>query len=185
MSEEQTTSDAALYVYDGIGNPVALLESWNSVSQGNTYDPYGVTTIASWSTPDVVAHNPYGFKGGIQDTATGLVKFGQRWYNAVTGSWTQQDTMDAPLDPANANRYAYAGDDPINNIDPSGMDLTEAQCKVQRHYADKVLLASAILTGVGFVTSETGIGAAAAGAGIGGVIGAAALEVHLDNEGCD
>jgi hypothetical protein len=38
----------------------------------------------------------------------------------TTGTWTQQDTLDSPLDPANANRYAYAGDDPINAIDPTG-----------------------------------------------------------------
>lgn len=53
-------------------------------------------------------------------SATGLIKFGQRWFSATTGTWTQQDTLDAPLDFANANRYAYAGDDPINAQDPSG-----------------------------------------------------------------
>ncbi len=34
--------------------------------------------------------------------------------------WTQQDSLDAPLDPNNANRYAYAGSDPVNNFDPTG-----------------------------------------------------------------
>ncbi|MBG6215288.1 RHS repeat-associated protein, partial [Cryobacterium sp. CAN_C3] len=66
------------------------------------------------------AQNPYSFKAGIQDRASGLVKFGIRWYNATTGTWTQQDTLDTPLNPANANRYAYAANDPINNIDPTG-----------------------------------------------------------------
>lgn len=27
----------------------------------------------------------------------------------------------APLDPVNANRYAYAGGDPVNNFDPTGL----------------------------------------------------------------
>ena len=61
---------------------------------------------------------------GTQDRATGFVKFGGRWYNPTTGTWTQQDTLDAPLDPANANRYAFAGDDPINNTDATGQDCT-------------------------------------------------------------
>ena len=64
--------------------------------------------------------NPYLFKGGIQDRTTGWVHYGARWYNPGTGRWTQQDTLDNPLDPANANRCAYAGDDPINNLDPTG-----------------------------------------------------------------
>ncbi len=36
------------------------------------------------------------------------MKFGLRWYNPYLGSWTQQDTLDSPLDPSNGNRYAYA-----------------------------------------------------------------------------
>ena len=120
MTEQQDTDDGALIVYDGTGNPIALLETWASVSQSTAYEPYGLATVSSSSIPDVVAHNPFTFKGGIQDSATGLIKFGQRWFSATTGTWTQQDTLDAPLDFANANRYAYAGDDPINAQDPSG-----------------------------------------------------------------
>ena len=56
--------------------------------------------------------NPYLLKGGIQDRTTGWVHFGARLYDPTTGRWTQQDTLDSPLNPANANRYAYAGDDP-------------------------------------------------------------------------
>lgn len=48
------------------------------------------------------------------------MKFGQRWYDPYWGSWTQQDTLDSPLDPSNGNRYAYAAADPINGSDPTG-----------------------------------------------------------------
>lgn len=60
--------------------------------------------------------NPFTFKAGIEDIASGLVKFGRRWYNPYIGAWTQQDTLDSPLDPANGNRYAYAASDPINGF---------------------------------------------------------------------
>ena len=53
----------------------------------------------------------------------GWVKYGQRWYNPGIGRWTQMDTLDAPLDPANANRYAYAANDPVNNSDPLGLSV--------------------------------------------------------------
>ena len=81
------------------------------------FNPYGAQTTTAGGTPTAATQNPYAFKGGIQDRATGWVHFGARWYNPITGTWTQQDTLDAPLDPANANRHAYAGDDPINNLD--------------------------------------------------------------------
>ena len=84
------------------------------------YDPWGVQTLTAGGTGNGAGQNPYAFHAGIKDPGSGLVKFGLRWYNPTTGTWTQQDTLDAPLDPANANRYAYAGDDPINNLDPSG-----------------------------------------------------------------
>jgi RHS repeat-associated protein len=61
------------------------------------------------------------FKAGIQDRVTGWVKFGARWYSPALGRWTQHDTLDAPLDPKNANRYAFAANDPINNSDPTGL----------------------------------------------------------------
>jgi RHS repeat-associated protein len=83
-------------------------------------DPYGLPTLDYTSGGSGTQQNPFLFKGGIQDRATGWVHFGNRWYNPTTGRWTQQDTLDAPIDPNNANRYAYAGCDPINNIDPTG-----------------------------------------------------------------
>lgn len=65
--------------------------------------------------------NPYTFAGtGIQDRTTGYIHYANRYYNPKTGTWTQQDTLDEPLDPMNANRYAYAAGDPVNNIDPTG-----------------------------------------------------------------
>lgn len=73
------------------------------------------------SPPTPTVLHPYAFHGDIQDRASGLVKFGLRWYNPATGTWTQQDTLDAPLDPHNGNRYVFAGGDPINGIDPAGV----------------------------------------------------------------
>ena len=116
----------SLYVYDGTGNPAALLTSDNYQAFAYSYDPYGVPTLTSNSGGSGVPQNPYLFKGGIQDRTTGWVHYGARWYNPGTGRWTQQDTLDAPLDPANANRYAYAGDDPVNNLDPLGRSCLSA-----------------------------------------------------------
>ncbi|GAB2853838.1 hypothetical protein GCM10027024_32090 [Microbacterium insulae] len=121
-----STGAVSLYVYDGTGNPTAILRDVTGTGYVYTYDPYGLATLSYTSGGSGTGQNPFLFKGGIQDRATGWVHYGNRWYNPTTGRWTQQDTLDAPIDPQNANRYAYAGCDPINNIDPTGQ-LTYCQ----------------------------------------------------------
>lgn len=115
----------SLYVYDGIGNPTALITNMGYTATAYDYDPYGVPTLTKdsggWGTPV----NPYQFKGGLHDRTTNWVKFGHRWYSTEWGRFSQQDTLDAPLDPGNANRYAFAANDPINNADPLGLYSAE------------------------------------------------------------
>lgn len=111
----------SLYIYDGTGNPAALITSGPNTALAYAYDPYGLPTLTEDSGGLGTSQNPYTFKQGIQDRTTGWIKYGARWYNPIDGRWTQQDTLDAPLDPLNANRYAYAANDPINNSDPLGL----------------------------------------------------------------
>jgi len=116
-----TSSDiSALYVWDGLGNPVGLLTDFSTNSFSYAYDPYGTRALIAGGAGNGPGQNPYSFKSGIQDRATGLVKFGLRWYDATAGTWTQQDTLDSPLDPTIANRYGYAAGDPTNLADPTG-----------------------------------------------------------------
>ncbi|WP_182047590.1 RHS repeat domain-containing protein [Curtobacterium sp. ME26] len=115
------------YQYDGSGNIWGTLVD-NPAAFDKSYDPYGTDTIAYDGGGDGLPSNPFGFKAGTEDTHTGLVKFGLRWYNPYLGSWTQQDTLDSPLDPSNGNRYAYAAGDPINGSDPTGQIGKAAAC---------------------------------------------------------
>ena len=155
----------ALYVYAGTGSPVALLTDFASQAYAYSYDPYGVAVLTQSSGGNGEVQNPFLFQGGIKDRATGWVHFGARWYNPSTGRWTQQDTLDAPLDPANANRYAFAGNDPINNIDPTG----RASCS-QVGFGIAVIAGAAALTAVvatgGLALAAGAVGFAVAPAGL-------------------
>jgi RHS repeat-associated protein len=127
------TSAVGMYLYDKLANPVGVLSDAGAREYAVSYDPYGAPTVASGGDSLWYQYTPYGFKAGTRTANEALLKFGLRWYLPSTGTWTQRDTLDAPLDPTNANRYAYAGNDPANNDDVSGTVariLVQATCAV-------------------------------------------------------
>jgi RHS repeat-associated protein len=107
-------------VLDNQGSVVAVVNTAGTVVARYSYDPYGTTVSADesgLSQPNIVRYT-----GGAVDLATGLTKLGQRYYDAALGAFTQQDTDQLLASPQNGNLYAYAGDNPVSNIDPTGAD---------------------------------------------------------------
>lgn len=115
LTEERLPSGNYYYLTDGLGSVVGLTDSNGTVVDTYKYEPYG--SIAS-STGTVV--NPWRWEGYYFDSSTGLYKVGERYYGPGTGRWLQRDAIDSPLDISGWNRYLYAGDDPVNNTDPTG-----------------------------------------------------------------
>ncbi len=112
MLGERIGSTHYYYLTDRLGSVVAVISGdGQTVSDRYGYDPYGTTTYKTGSVA-----NPFGYAGGFTDP-TGLIKFGARYYDPTTARWTQVD----PQANGTASAYAYAADDPINAVDPSGM----------------------------------------------------------------
>ncbi|HEX8095792.1 RHS repeat domain-containing protein [Jatrophihabitans sp.] len=173
---QTSTGTVALYVYDGRNNPVALLTDFSSTAYVYSFDPYGTATLTTNSGGTGVSENPYLYGGGLQDRATGHLKYGARWYDPVTGTWTQQDTRNTPLDPSNANRYQYAAGDPINNADPTGTFSWDDFTSTVSSFAGTFAVAGAIIGGTlgllgGPFAPITVPGGAEAGGLIGGTVG--------------
>ena len=76
----------SLFFTDNEGSVVAVISASGTVENRYAYDPYGQVTSSSGSVA-----NPYGYAGGYNDSATGLVKFGTRYYNPSVGQFTQVD----------------------------------------------------------------------------------------------
>ncbi|MFL0358536.1 beta strand repeat-containing protein [Curtobacterium flaccumfaciens] len=158
-----TDGTTSMYVVDGTGNPTASIADTGKTAYTVSYDPYGAETISTDGAASAQwQQNPYGYKNGLRssNTDTALTKFGYRWQSNVTGGWIERDTLDAPLNPANANRYAYAGDDPINSTDPTG----------RAYVGPSVSVCAFVCGSVGFNFNDRGIGVSA-GYGVGVDVG--------------
>ncbi len=172
----------SMWVIDGIGNPAAALTDQGTKAYTVQYSPFGAETVSFGDTSAQWKQNPYGFKAGVRssNTATGLTKFGMRWQAASTGAWIQRDTLDAPLSPSNANRYAYAGGDPVNNSDPTGRSLLGAFAEgvISNGFAG----AAGAVACVTFAVIGCAVGTIAAGviAGAAGGIAHAAIDGNDD-----
>ena len=120
----------------------------NRIRQRIDYDEFG--RVLTDTSP---GFQPFGFAGGLYDRNTGLVRFGARDYDAVTGRWSAKDPI--RFYGADPNLYGYAWNQPISLTDPIG------------------------LWGFGGI----GSGSAEAGAGVGfGATGAAGLGVFGGGE---
>ena len=68
-----------------------------------------------------------------RDFSTGLDYFGFRYYDAVLGKFTTRDPSGYPDGP---NNYLYCNNNPINAIDPLGLEALETS--VRNEILDKV-----------------------------------------------
>jgi RHS repeat-associated protein len=99
---------------------------------------------------------PFGFAGGLYDEHTGLIRFGARDYDPVTGRWTAKDPIG--FSGGDTNLYAYVGGEPVNRIDPGGRVWENLHLKPWGYWGCRTPLCRALGNG----------GGSAAGIGLGG-----------------
>lgn len=100
------------YTTDAVGSTILITDGTGATAATYSYDPWGGHVSSSGSFAGV---NPYRYAGGYSDTSTGWVKLGTRYYQPAAGRFTQQDPAGQ-----GPNFYAYAGDNPVDQTDPTG-----------------------------------------------------------------
>jgi len=100
---------------DHLGSPRMVVNvATGVIAQMRMYDEFGI--VLTDTNPGFI---PFGFAGGLYDSATQLVRFGARDYDAGTGRWTTKDPIG--FHGGAANLYEYVNSSPVNTIDPLGL----------------------------------------------------------------
>jgi RHS repeat-associated protein len=107
------TDTGRWYHHDQLGSTIALTNTSGAVTATFSYTPYGTpsTTTGSGSTP-------IGWAGQYRDVESGLVYLRARYYDPTTGQFLTRD----PLEVVTRSSYEFAGNNPTNNLDPTGMN---------------------------------------------------------------
>jgi RHS repeat-associated protein len=186
--EQVTSASVEFFVHDGVGSTRLLLATDGSVAATFTFDAYGGLTSETGA-----ARTPLLYAGAYLDVDTGFYYLINRYYDPATAQFLSVDAaLDLTLTP-----YSYAGDNPVNAIDPLGLDWWQPWTWSSQDWSTAATVGGIAIAAVGVGVLTGGLGDLAflggADAVLGGVdvalnvdagVGAIADTVTFANDGC-
>ena len=172
--------DDSTYFYrkDAQGNITALIDNSGNVVVRYMYDAWGNHTVRGNDGTEIAeaTHigniNPIRYRGYYYDTEIGLYYLQTRYYDPTTGRFVTIDGI-AYADPESINGlnlYAYCGNNPVMNVDPTGNAWWE--------WLLAAIIVAACVVGAVFTGGSTLVGAAFVGAAIGGGLSLASQGIN-------
>jgi RHS repeat-associated protein len=104
------------YHYNGSGNTIAMTDASGNMVNKYAYDEFGNLVNVQETVP-----NPFLFGGqyGVMDDDNGLLYMRARYYDPQVGRFINKDPIGYR---GGLNLFAYAGSNPLNWIDPLGLE---------------------------------------------------------------
>jgi RHS repeat-associated protein len=142
-----------------LGSTWALSDAAGALTNSYQTDEYGVPGAGAGTSTQ-----PFGYTGEMRDAETGLLNLRARMYDPETGRMMQRDRFAGRTSrPGTLNRYAYVLNNPVNFVDPSGLQ-SEADGSIPDltgsiHAGRSASIGAAGLYG----SSSAGIGASSSG----------------------
>ena len=108
------TPGRLFYLTDALGSTIALTDAGGNIQQRYAYDPYGGYAASNAGS----TNNPYTYTGR-EDDQTGLYYYRARYYSPQMMRFISEDPLGLG---GGLNVYAYVAGNPINFVDPFGLD---------------------------------------------------------------
>lgn len=108
------------YAYDGNGNVAALVNAADGTAAAQyEYDPFGncLMSIGRLTTLNL---NAFLFSTKYQDSESGLLYYGYRYYDPRVGRWPNRDRLE---EQGGKGIYSYCANNPLSFSDRNGLDF--------------------------------------------------------------
>ena len=168
----QNGSEASPYrffVTDHQGNVRVVTDASGTALQVNHYDPYGTLLPITTSSPDNPTvmlndseESPYKYSGKEWDSRASLYDFSARMYNPSLTRFTTMDPLAEKY--YSISPYAYCANNPVNFVDPEGMNwyaYQDGEGNTQYRYVEGQLSEKEIneggYTNMGYTFSSDGV----------------------------
>ena len=120
LAVDASTGELYCYHFDATGNTVAMTNASQAVVNQYAYTPFGEIAAKSetWAQPFT-----YVGQYGVFQESDNLYYMRARYYDASVGRFVSEDP--AGFDGGDVNLYAYVQNNPIMEMDPSGLSKAE------------------------------------------------------------
>jgi RHS repeat-associated protein len=121
LLRQERAGGESFYLPDGQMSVRLLTDAAGNVTDQYDYDAFGnLISQAGAATPNVYQYNGQQF-----DPNLGSYYLRARYYDPSKGRFSARDPFPGrPSDPVTLHPYLYAGNDPINRADPTGLDFS-------------------------------------------------------------
>ena len=103
--------------YDGNGNIIAWTDDAGGSTTTRNFDAFG--NVVSNQGERWSGSTAFGFSTKYEDVETGLLYYGYRYYDPVTGRWPSRDPIE---EEGGINLYGMVGNDLVNKWDYLGLE---------------------------------------------------------------